>query len=141
MCLSCSRILCRICPVIMLWTVCFLSVPLSMAQQSSEARMKIEKTNHDFGTLYYKDKPTEAEFRFTNVGNAPLVIIRSEVNCGCMSVKYPEKPVLPGQEGIITVIYNPGKGELGPFHKGIKIYSNAADRRLILFVEGEVVRK
>lgn len=102
------------------------------------ARLKFEKTNHDFGTLKYKGEPVTYDFKFTNTGTAPLVIIRTEASCRCIDVKYPRKPVPPGECGVLSVTYTPDT-YTGEFFNSIDVFSNGTDRRLILLVEGETM--
>ena len=103
------------------------------------ARLTFERTNHDFGTLKFKGEPVTCDFKFTNTGTAPLVVIRTEASCRCLSVKYPRKPVEPGESGVISVTYTPDT-YTGEFFNSIDVFSNGADRRLILMVEGETIR-
>lgn len=104
------------------------------------AQIKFETLSHDFGNIKQKDTPHVYEFAFTNTGDAPLVITRAELSCKCTSVTYPRKPVAPGQSATVTVTYTP-KNELGTFDNTIKVYSNAADRRVILNIQGKVVKR
>ena len=95
---------------------------------------------HDFGTLRFKGEPQTAVFVFTNTGSAPLVITRTEQSCTCLSVKYPRKPLMPGESGTFEITYNP-KNETGPFNNNVKIYSNTGNSRPVaVFVRGEVVK-
>lgn len=113
----------------------------STTQDASAPRISFDCMEHDFGTLEFRSDPRTFAFRFLNTGDAPLVIIRSEQSCTCLSVKYPRQPVMPQEEGVIEVTYSPKK-DTGPFNNYVKIYSNTPDRTpVVLFVRGEVVRK
>ena len=64
-----------------------------------------EETEFDFGTL---DNGTKVEhiFKFTNTGEAPLVIVGAKSSCGCTVPSYPKEPVAPGAEGELLVKFN-----------------------------------
>lgn len=101
--------------------------------------LTLEQTSADIGRIKYKSEPRVVEFRFTNTGNAPLVITRSEVSCRCTTVKFPRKPVMPGESGVISVTYTP-KNDVQRFNNSIRIYSNGRDKSLILLIHGEVYK-
>lgn len=106
----------------------------------SAQAIKFEQLNHNFGEIGYRGEAQSVVFRFTNTGDKPLVVIRSKVDCSCISVKIPRKPIAVGEAGEIVVTYNPNK-ELGAFNKGVEIYTNSTSGRTILFIEGNVIRK
>lgn len=109
-------------------------------QSEPAAKVDFECMEHDFGEIEFKSGPRLFAFRFRNSGNAPLVITRTEQSCTCLSVKYPRKPVMPGEEGEVEISYSPVK-ELGIFNNHVKVFSNAAaGSPAVLFVRGEVVK-
>lgn len=63
----------------------------------------------DFGTI---DQGTNVEhvFKFTNTGNAPLVIVNAKSSCGCTVPSYPKEPVAPGDTAELLVKFN-GSGK------------------------------
>lgn len=96
-----------------------------------------EQTTHDFGTLEEGPKVTHV-FTFVNTGKEPLLITSARASCGCTVPQKPEKPILPGETGEITVTYNT-KGRPGKFNKNITITSNAKQSTFVLKIKGEVV--
>lgn len=109
-------------------------------EQEPAPELSFDRMEHDFGTLRFKGEPRTAAFVFTNTGSAPLVITRTEQSCTCLSVKYPRKPLMPGESGTFEITYNP-KNETGPFNNNVKIYSNTGSGRPVaVFVRGEVVK-
>jgi hypothetical protein len=102
------------------------------------AEFKFEQTEHDFGTLDEGPKVTHV-FNFTNTGKEPLIITSARASCGCTVPQKPEKPVLPGEVGEITVTYNT-KGRVGNFNKAITLTSNAKKSTFILKIKGVVVK-
>lgn len=59
-------------------------------------------------------------FHFRNVTDAPLVIDNVRVGCGCTATDWADVPVLPGEEGTITVTYDALNA--GYFRKYAKVY-------------------
>ena len=77
---------------------------------------------------------------FRNDGTAPLVLSKVIANCGCIEVRYPDKPVKPGDTGKIEVIFDTN-GFYGRQVKFLKIFSNdssSTEKELMIFatVEG-----
>ena len=113
---------------------------LSAQEQSVEpkASIKMHSTSYDFGRLSLKGNKKTHVFHYTNTGSMPLIIQRATTSCNCIDVKYSRRPVAPGEQGEITIIYDPKK-ELGAFNKGVHISTSAG--QVTLFVKGEVLPK
>ncbi|RAV30591.1 DUF1573 domain-containing protein [Sinomicrobium soli] len=72
--------------------------------------IEFDKREHDFGTIQ-RGTPVETIFKFTNTGDAPLVITDASSSCGCTVPEYPKnKPIAPGETGELLVKYN-GSGQ------------------------------
>jgi hypothetical protein len=72
--------------------------------------MTFEKQEHDFGTIE-QGTPQETSFKFTNTGNAPLIITNATSSCGCTIPEYPKNtPIPPGESGEMIVKFN-GSGQ------------------------------
>ena len=71
--------------------------------------MTFTETEFDFGTI---DQGTKVEhvFKFTNTGDAPLVIVDAKSSCGCTVPSYPKEAVAPGAEAELLVKFN-GSGK------------------------------
>lgn len=67
--------------------------------------MTFESREHDFGTI---EQGTNVEhvFKFTNTGDAPLIITGARGSCGCTVPQYPKEPVNPGEAGEMLVKFN-----------------------------------
>lgn len=100
-----------------------------------------EKATHDFGDIAAGDK-IEHTFRFTNIGNQPLVITNVSTQCGCTAPKgWPRDPVQPGGSGEITISFN-SAGKFGRQNKVATIISNAVNTDgSQLLLSGNVVEK
>ncbi len=98
-----------------------------------------ERTSYDFGDVPRKGGDLIKEFRFSNKGDAPLVIKKITKSCSCISVSYSRKPVLPGEKSVIKVKYEPHKVEAGIFHKVIQIYTNYSKDASLITIQGNSV--
>ncbi|MBS0011362.1 MAG: DUF1573 domain-containing protein [Bacteroidales bacterium] len=98
-----------------------------------------EKIEHDFGTI------TEGEnvgtiFRFTNTGDAPLIISSAATSCGCTVPKFSNKPVAPGESGTLEVVFDSSHRE-GKQTKTISVRSNAEPQVIVLRITADIVTK
>lgn len=99
-----------------------------------------DKTTHDFGKINEADGRVTTTFSFKNEGMAPLVLSNVRASCGCTTPKWTREPIEPGQEGYITVTYNPN-GRPGRFQKTVTVTSNASEPTTKLYIKGEVIPK
>jgi len=68
--------------------------------------MSFERSEHDFGTIT-QGAAQETVFKFTNTGNAPLIITDAKSSCGCTVPEYPKNtPIAPGETGELLVKFN-----------------------------------
>ena len=109
------------------------------AMQDNKAEFKFVEETHDFGKIP-QGKPVSFTFKYTNVGNEPLIITGVESTCGCTVPSVQPKqgtPVAKGQTGSITLTYNAATA--APFNKFVKITSNSKTPTKMLYIKGEVV--
>lgn len=69
-------------------------------------------------------KAIEMTFKFKNTGTKNLVIQNVTAQCGCTIPEKPEKPVAPGEEGIIKAKFN-GSGH-GEVRKEVYVTANTS---------------
>lgn len=109
------------------------------AMQDNKAEFKFNEETHDFGKVP-QGKPVSFVFKYTNIGDEPLIITAVESTCGCTVPSVEPKqgtPVLKGQSGSITLTYNAAVA--APFNKFVKITSNSKTPLKMLYIKGEVV--
>ncbi len=82
-------------------------------------------------------KKKERKVVLKNTGDAPLVIHGVDTSCGCTRVEYSQRPVRPGEETTLLIVYE--ADESGHFHKTVDVYCNTADAPLRMHVSGEAV--
>lgn len=103
---------------------------VEMAEQRDAANTKVpvltfEETEHDFGTID-QGTPVEKVFKFTNTGEAPLIITNASSSCGCTVPDYPkDTPIAPGETGEILVKFN-GSGR-NQVTKTVNLITNTAN--------------
>jgi hypothetical protein len=76
-------------------------------------------------------------FKFTNTGDAPIVITNAKGSCGCTVPTYPKNVILPGETGEINVKY--ATDRIGAFTKTVTLTSNASEPSKVLRIKGEVL--
>jgi len=104
--------------------------------QEKNAEISFSETIIDYGTIE-NGVDGKRTFEFKNIGNAPLIFSRIFSSCGCTIPKKPEKPIQPGESGIIEVEYDTKR--TGLFQKAITVNSNAKTPNIILRIKGEVL--
>ncbi len=93
-------------------------------------------TTHNFGKIKVNVSVSH-EFRFTNSGDAPLVISSVQASCGCTVTDYSKDPIAPGAEGYVKTTYNAAR--VGVFTKTVTVTANAEESVAQLSIKGEVV--
>ena len=89
-----------------------------------------------FGTIKQGESVT-GEFKFTNIGNEPLIITNAEGSCGCTVPIFPKEPIMKNQSAVIKVTFN-STGKFGIQDKTVTITSNAVQNPMVLHVKGIV---
>ncbi|OQD42035.1 DUF1573 domain-containing protein [Croceivirga radicis] len=101
--------------------------------------MQFEKSEHDFGTIE-NGTPQETIFKFTNTGDAPLIITDAKSSCGCTVPEYPKNtPIAPGDSGELLVKFN-GTGQ-NQVTKTITVTANTAKGSELLRIKAFVTPK
>lgn len=119
-----------------LTTIVFLVATLAAMAQ---AEIQFEKTKHDFGTFPETQAVQKCVFKFTNVGDKPLIIHQAVTSCGCTVPSYTKTPIAPGESGEIAVTYNGSRSVNSHFKKIITVRSNAKTEMVRLYIEGEMI--
>jgi Protein of unknown function (DUF1573) len=119
-----------------------------IADDSATSEKQIQKALQDsttvllldsvykFGSIKEGDKVTHS-FTFKNTGKNPLIITEAHASCGCTVPEKPEKPIAPGETGVIKVVFN-SSGKSGHQEKSITVNSNAKPHFTDLKLIGEV---
>lgn len=105
---------------------------------TSQPKIQWLEKHHDFGVFAEDTGLVTCSFRYTNVGDEPLVIISAQANCGCTTPQYQREALAPGDTASIAVSYNPA-GRPGRFKKKIKLRVNDETVSPTLYVSGVVI--
>ena len=108
-----------------------------LSAQSAAETLSFREKTYDFGKILEKDGKVSHTFIFENTGTVPVLIDEIASGCGCTTHDYPKEPVLPGQTGKVTIIYNP-LYRSGFFSKEVVVYSNNHKNINRLWVKGIV---
>ncbi|MGC6526165.1 MAG: DUF1573 domain-containing protein [Flavobacteriaceae bacterium] len=120
-----------------LFTLLLLSVfALQTYAQEKTAKIEFESKVIDYGTIE-KGADGLRVFKFTNTGDAPLIVSGVKSSCGCTVPKKPEGPILPGESGEIQVKYDTNR--VNPIRKTITVTSNADTPTVALKIKGTVI--
>ncbi len=98
-----------------------------------------EETSHDFGSLQEGDIVNHT-FKFTNTGDAPLIIQNASASCGCTVPSYPKQPIPTGGTGEIVVEFNSNRN-VGVQNKTVTITANTYPSQTKLNIKSVVAAK
>ena len=108
----------------------------AFADLGEGAILTFDKLVHAFGELGSGEE-VACRFGFTNTGTAPLLIREVKAGCGCTNVKYPQKPVKPGDSGSVEITFNT-RGRNGHQHQNVVVLSNAEEQSIVLSITAHV---
>ncbi len=97
---------------------------------------KFAEETHDFGKIVEGEKVSYS-FKFTNSGNANLIISSASGSCGCTVPEWPKEPIAPGKDAVINVIFN-SEGKSGKQNKTVTLVANTVPNTKVLTITGEV---
>lgn len=99
--------------------------------------IKFEEETHDFGRITQGEKVAYA-FKFKNTGGANLIISSANGSCGCTVPEYPKKPILPGQEAIVNVVFS-SEGKSGIVEKSVTLVTNCEPSTKIIYIKANII--
>jgi hypothetical protein len=103
---------------------------------TGKAVIVFSEYEHDFGKVEEGEKIGYI-FNFENKGTGNLVIMSAMTTCGCTVSKYNRKPIPPGKDGKLEVVFDTS-GRNGRQTKTITVKSNASVPVIILKITAEV---
>ncbi len=87
----------------------------------------LDSTHRELGKIKLGEK-VEVAYRFKNTGNKNLVIEDVQAQCGCTVPEKPEKPIAPGEEGVIKAVFNSEGRGAGTVRKGVTVRANTSEK-------------
>ena len=122
-----------------LFALCCLFFGLATTVLVAQPKVEWEAVSHDFGNIQEQDGDVTIDFKFSNTGDKPLMILRCQASCGCTTPDYTRKPLKPGESGVIKVTYH-AKGRPGTFTKSVYVYDNSEpNHKSTLIITGNVL--
>lgn len=116
-----------------------LAFLLFSAYSINAQELSFEQTMVDLGQIKHKDGNRDFEFRFTNTGTSPLVLLSVDVSCDCTDIEFSKRPIMPGKSSEIKITYKPAK-TAGAFYKAVQVYANIPEKRQIVTFKGEIIK-
>lgn len=98
--------------------------------------VSFENIAHDFGTIP-QGKKVSHTYKFTNNGEAPLVIQSANPTCGCTVSDYTKESIPVGGTGFVTADFDAKTA--GTQNKSITVTTNAWPRTTTLTFKANVV--
>ncbi|MDA3882672.1 MAG: DUF1573 domain-containing protein [Bacteroidales bacterium] len=111
------------------------SVSSDELQSTRTARAQWTAEVLDVGTTK-QNKPVQAKFEITNIGNAPLIISNVNPACDCTAPEWPKTPIMPGQKAYIILEYDAESA--GKFQKGAIVTMNTNPSQYNIVMKGIV---
>ena len=112
------------------------STDTAAADSTKKGNFLFDTTVYNFGTIL-EGEQISTEFKYTNTGEADIIISKIETSCGCTVPEYDKEPVKPGNRGSIRVRFD-SNGKSGTQYKTIRIFSNSENDIFDLVITGEV---
>ena len=144
-----TRLFTALCAASLLWSSWANPSDEVKSQEEQMALQAVQSTelpiitfiaeSHDFGIIN-EGQVVETEFKFTNSGEAPLIISGAQGSCGCTIPEYPKEPIAPGEEGRILVSFN-SEGKPNQQSKTVTLTTNAVPSTKVLSISANVTPK
>jgi len=115
------------------------NLPSASTDTFPPTTVQIIDSTFDFGKIKEGEIVTY-NYRFKNIGAHPLSVQNAVASCGCTIPEKPEKPIAPGEIGVIKVKFN-SDHKPGETHKSITVTSNANPEFPPLILKGTVIGK
>ena len=120
----------------------FIFLILSIAYVSAQSDKKYPIMTFEQTTINYGKVTPESSgrrsFKFTNTGNAALLLLKVKGSCGCVVLDYPKKPILPGESAKINIVYNVLR--IGRISRTVTVTANTKKPIKVLKIKGRVVK-
>lgn len=97
---------------------------------------KFERLEYDFGAIKEGDKVAYT-YKFTNTGDAPLIVNSVAPSCGCTAPDWSKEPIPVGGTGFVKVEFD-SNGKQGIQNKVVTVNANTWPKSLILRFKAQV---
>ncbi len=97
----------------------------------------LDSTFQDLGKVK-EGQVVEVSYRFKNAGTKNLVIANVSASCGCTVPEKPEKPIAPGEEGVIKAKFDSKGRPKGENRKDVFVIANTPEHSSQLSFKVEI---
>jgi len=101
-------------------------------------QVNFKTTEHEFGEVI-QGEIVSYGFKFTNTGNADLLLSDVSTSCGCTVPRYPVDPIKPGETKEIQAIFD-SESRIGFQNKRITVLTNAIPSKYTLTIKADVIK-
>ena len=108
--------------------------------EQSMTTMSFDRLKHDFGKVV-EESDNKTTFIVKNTGKKPLMIESVSASCGCTTPTKPEKPIQPGKNDKIEVLFHPKPGQLNEQNKTVTVIANTEPKMAVLNISAFVLPK
>lgn len=98
--------------------------PLCAAEPEG-ACLELSTKEIDLGDLFMDDGKQVYRLTFRNVGDVPLVITEVRTSCACTTVQHDRRKVMPEEQGVLTITFDPRKASVGMLYRVLQIHSTS----------------
>ncbi len=102
------------------------------------AQIKFFEISHDFGEIAEDGGKVEHIFRFRNTLKKPVVLLSAMSSCGCTKAEFSRKPVMPGEESEVKVVFDP-MNYPGTFSRKVVVATSEGRVKEPLLIMGRVI--
>jgi len=95
-----------------------------LQNSANDSKIDFIKSIHK-GETEKKGSVGSCRFIFKNTGNQPIILSNVTSYCSCMVPGWPKDPVMPGNSGVLEVVYNSRK--TGSITKTVRVIANAVN--------------
>ena len=127
--------------------IAFLGLALLVQACGGEEKVEIgNKTSMEVNLVYDAGKVVrgeviDAKFTIKNTGDFPLVLGEVKGSCSCTVAEKPEKPIQPGEEGVVKAHVTTQAASAGPLAKVVNIVANTEPSRTEVVIRANVIDK
>ena len=105
-------------------------------KKKRRSKISFKEKSWDFGDIRDGDIVNH-DFKFKNIGDAPLEVKNVTATCGCTQPSFPFLPIGPGEEGTISVTFN-STGKINEQRPTVTVITNGRPSIVKLNLEGMV---
>ncbi len=113
-----------------LLTLLLIGFSLTVFSQTGP-EIQFDSTDYDFGEVEM-GTVVEKVYRFTNVGDMPLIVSKAKPGCGCTKVEFQPDTLQPGEWGSFTMIFDT-KNRLGQERNSVTVWTGKKQYRKVTF--------